>query len=68
VSDTLKFRNVSDRELSVETERGWQSVKPDEVLSLPRAFVESHYMQTGDTGEQKLWDPVLAPKKSGDTK
>lgn len=67
-----KFRNVSGRELSVEADGVWQDVKPDEVLTLSDQFVADHYIQTGDTGEDALWEPVAAalkkPAGSGTTR
>lgn len=53
-----KFRNITDEIRHVDTERGLVTVGPDEVLTLSDAYVASHYIQTGETGEEPLWAPV----------
>ncbi len=63
-----KFRNVTDEPLSVQTETGLVTVAPDAILTVSQAFADSHYMQTGETGETPLWAPVEGPAKKTPTK
>lgn len=56
-----KYRNVSGRGLSVLTERGYVDVAEGEVVEFSAAFVGEHYLQTGATGEEVLWEPLAAP-------
>ena len=59
-----KFRNATHEKLSVATERGWVDVAPDEILTVSDAFARDHYFQTGETGEQVIWEPVAEAKKA----
>ena len=70
MADTgTQFRNVSGETLWVDLGDGrLQKVGDGELLTVSAAFLDGHYMQTGDTGEAPLWAPAsTASKKTAST-
>lgn len=55
-----QFRNITDQVLYVVTDRGMEKCEPDSVLTVSDAFAESHYFQTGETGEPAIFEAVAA--------
>ena len=56
-----QFRNVSDDDLWVATDRGLVKVEADSILTVSDDYAAAVYFQTGDTGETPLWAAVSAP-------
>ena len=58
-----KFRNITDTTLWVDTGGpALVKVEPGAVVDIP----DTLYVQTGETGEEPLWEPVVRaarPKK-----
>ena len=61
-----QFRNATDETRWVATPEGLVKVEADSILTVSDDFAAAVYFQTGETGEDVLWESVKAPaaKKS----
>lgn len=59
---TAEYRNVSGETLWVDLGTGrLEKVGDGDVVLVSALFLESHYMQTGATGESPLWSSSTNP-------
>ena len=56
-----QFRNATDEARWVATPEGLVKVEADSILTVSDDFAALVYFQTGDTGEDVLWEAVKAP-------
>ena len=56
-----QFRNATDDARWVVTPEGLVKVEADSILTVSDDFAALVYFQTGDTGEDVLWEAVKAP-------
>lgn len=56
-----QFRNATDETRWVATPDGLVKVEADSILTVSDDFAASVYFQTGETGEDVLWEAVKVP-------
>ena len=56
-----QFRNATDETRWVATPDGLVKVEADSILTVSDDFAAAVYFQTGETGEDVLWEAVKVP-------